>query len=273
MRLNLNFHLPNIPALDVSKLLPEIILKQPLNELLNLELTYGNQYILLKDSCKITEDPNSPDVVAFSGHTNKLNYIASKMRTGNIIVNGDTGDWVGTEMSGGELIINGNARDSLGVAMKGGMIKVSGYAGDQVGAGYFGKPLGMEGGTILIRGNVGCSVGSHMRRGMIVIGGNTGRFTGEGMRAGTIIVAGNLGYGAGLGMRRGSIVAKTYSRILPCFRRVGRIDPIWLKIYNQYLQTWEKDFSLKWLSESFIKFSGDQNVLVRGELLVHDNDK
>lgn len=273
MRLNLNFHLPNIHALDVSQLLPEIILKMPRNELLDFELSYGNQVVPLKECCEIVEDELNPDAVLFSGHTDRLNYIASKMRTGTIIVNDGAGDWAGAEMSGGELIIHGNTRDSLGAAMKDGLIKVFGDAGDQVGAGYFGEPLGMKGGIILIQGNVGCSTGSHMRRGIIVVGGDTGQFTGQGMRAGSIIVAGKLGYGAGLGMRRGSIVAKKHAHVLPCFLRAGYIDPVWLKIYSRTLQPIEKGFSLNWMADSFTKFSGDHNLYGKGELLIHDYDK
>ena len=273
MRLNLKFHLPNIHALDVSQLLPEIILKISRHELLDIELKHGNQTILLKNCCQVVEDANSLDAVVFSGHTDRLNYIAAKMRTGKIIVNGDSGDWAGTEMAGGELIIHGNARDSLGVAMQDGLIKVFGDAGNHVGAGYFGVSLGMMGGIILIQGNVGDSTGGHMRRGIIFIEGDTGQFTGEGMRAGSIIVAGKLGYGAGLGMRRGSIVAKKHTHVLPCFLRAGHIDPVWLKIYSRTLQTIEKGFSLNWMANSFIKFSGDHNIYGKGELLIHDNGK
>jgi len=57
-----------------------------------------------------------------------------------------------------------------------------------LGAALPGNKMGMKGGTILIKGNVGERAGDHMRRGNILIEGNAGDYCGSRMTAGTIAV-------------------------------------------------------------------------------------
>ena len=55
--------------------------------------------------------------------------------------------------------------------MTGGVIVVEGNAGDSAGAALPGSKVGVNRGTILVRGDVGKGAGESMRRGMLVVGG------------------------------------------------------------------------------------------------------
>ena len=74
-------------------------------------------------------------------------YLGEKMRGGRIIVTGYTGDCVGKDMRGGEILIKGNAGWRLGEGMRGGKIVVFGDAGEYVG-------LNMTSGLIRVKGDV-----------------------------------------------------------------------------------------------------------------------
>lgn len=114
---------------------------------------------------------------------------------------------LGTRMKSGELIIEGNAGGELGASMAGGLIRVTGSAGHRAGAPAVGSKRGMTGGDIVIHGNAGDFTGMRMRRGCIAIAGTCGKSPGFRMIAGTIIVgAGALDH-PGLEMRRGTIIS------------------------------------------------------------------
>jgi|GEM_PF-4563343 len=83
-----------------------------------------------------------------------------------------------------------------------------------------GNKMGMKGGLILIKGNVGERAGDHMRRGTILIEGNAGDYCGSRMTAGTIAVMGQTGRYAGYAMRRGTLLLWNQSR---SFRPVSTV--------------------------------------------------
>ena len=96
--------------------------------------------------------------------------------------------------------------DFIGKQLEGGHIIVNGDVGAYLG-------LNMKSGSILVSGNTGIYSGCEMKNGLIEIQGNAGDFLGgalpgnkQGMKGGTILVKGNAGSRAGDHMRRGQIL-------------------------------------------------------------------
>lgn len=74
--------------------------------------------------------------------------IGYSLEKGQIVFQGDAGDYVGECMSGGEIIVQGNAGYYVGYRMSGGQIRIQGNAGGHVGT-Y------MSGGNIYMQGQIG----------------------------------------------------------------------------------------------------------------------
>ncbi|WP_028223555.1 formylmethanofuran dehydrogenase subunit C [Paraburkholderia oxyphila] len=104
------------------------------------------------------------------------------------------------------VVFEGDLRrfDRVGCAMDGGMIVVDGDVGDLAGS-------QMSAGSIVVSGSSGEFAACEMAGGRLEIGGNTGDFAGaalpgsmDGMRGGTLIVRGHAGERFGDRMRRGT---------------------------------------------------------------------
>jgi formylmethanofuran dehydrogenase subunit C len=93
----------------------------------------------------------------------------------------------------------------IGQEMNGGDLIVDGNVGFHTGA-------AMRDGKLTVKGNAGDWLGAHMRGGLIVVDGNAGHSIGaayrgktKGMNGGTILIHGNAGQMVGANMRRGII--------------------------------------------------------------------
>lgn len=95
---------------------------------------------------------------------NAGNYVADGAWAGEVIVRGDVGYGAGIYAYGGTLVVYGSAGDALGQILKGATVIVRGDAGDSVG-------LYMVNGEIIIVGSAGELVGDWMIRGAIYVGG------------------------------------------------------------------------------------------------------
>jgi glutamate synthase domain-containing protein 3 len=91
-------------------------------------------------------------------------YLADNMTRGTVIVEGDAGYGVGAYCYGGTAVVKGNAGDFTAVMNKGATIIVKGNVGDEV-ATY------MLAGDLVIVGNAGKSLGNYLIRGNIYVGG------------------------------------------------------------------------------------------------------
>ncbi|MBM4466810.1 MAG: tributyrin esterase [Chloroflexi bacterium] len=91
-------------------------------------------------------------------------YLADNMTRGTVIVEGDAGYGVGAYCYGGTIVVRGNAGDFTAVMNKGATIIVVGDVGDEV-ATY------MLAGDLVIVGNAGQNLGNYLIRGHIYIGG------------------------------------------------------------------------------------------------------
>ena len=91
-------------------------------------------------------------------------YLADSMTLGSVIVEGDAGYGVGAYCYGGIAVVKGNAGDFTAVMNKGATIIVKGNVGDDVAT-------FMLAGDLVIVGNAGKNLGNYLIRGNIYIGG------------------------------------------------------------------------------------------------------
>ncbi len=91
-------------------------------------------------------------------------YLADNMTRGTVIVEGDASYGVGQYCYGGTIVVNGDAGDFTAVMNKGATIIVKGKVGDEV-ATY------MLAGDLVIVGDAGKNLGNYLIRGNIYIGG------------------------------------------------------------------------------------------------------
>jgi glutamate synthase domain-containing protein 3 len=91
-------------------------------------------------------------------------YLADNMTQGQVIVEGDAGYGVGAYCYGGTVVVSGNAGDFAAVMNKGATVIVGGDVGDEV-ATY------MLAGDLVVVGNAGKGLGNYLIRGNIYIGG------------------------------------------------------------------------------------------------------
>jgi len=110
-----------------------------------------------------------------------LSWLGFMHKSGELIVEGDAGNFIGRSMSGGKLTVKGSVLDELGYRMEGGLLYVEGnakdYAGDE-----------MESGEILVCGSAGHYSGVNMNGGEAIIMGNAGKHAGSGMKGGKLVV-------------------------------------------------------------------------------------
>jgi glutamate synthase domain-containing protein 3 len=99
----------------------------------------------------------------------------------------------------GEVIIQGNTGDYLGVLNDGGTIKVSQNTGNYLGD-------NMTTGTIVVEGDSGFGTGQYCYGGTVVVHGNAGDFTATMNKGATIIVEGDVGDEVGTYMLKGDLV-------------------------------------------------------------------
>jgi glutamate synthase domain-containing protein 3 len=99
----------------------------------------------------------------------------------------------------GEIVIEGNAGDYVGVLNAGATIKVARNAGKYVGD-------NMTAGTIIIGGDADYGAGQYCYGGTVVVHGNAGDFTATMNKGAVILVSGNVGDEVGTYMLKGDLV-------------------------------------------------------------------
>jgi len=216
---------------DMELIKPENIAGKTLNELLNELTVYeGNRERKFGELFDVKGEPVSDASkirLIIEPSTRKLWSIGMGMTTGEIVVKGDAGHYIGAKMRGGKIVIYGKTGSWIGAEMSGGTIEVHGDAGDYVGARFRGKgsEAGMTGGMIIIHGNAGVEVGRGMIKGTIMIYGSCLEFLGANMKGGSILVKGNCPGRVGSGMTGGKIVICGHvNSILPSFYIDDKVD-------------------------------------------------
>ena len=198
-----------------------------------------------------------------------LNNLGAKLESGELIVEGDAGNWLAHQMSGGHLIVTGSVGDYAAGAMSAGRLDINGNAGNNLGGAQAGSHYGINGGTVIVQGNVGNYLGDRMRNGLLVIKGNTGDYCAARMVAGTIFVGQEPGAYPGFNMRRGSLfLSRSRMNEPPAFFTTPRYHEIsFLPLFIKFLQKVDPD--LKWpVSRYAYRCLGDRSISGLGEIFL-----
>ncbi len=134
-----------------------------------------------------------------------LHGLASGLQHGEVLVEGDTGDYLGVLNDGATIHVTHDTGRYLGDNMTGGTVIIEGDAG-------FGAAQYCYGGTVVIRGSAGDFTATMNKGATIIVGGDVGDEVGTYMLKGDLIVVGNAGKNFANYLIRGSV----YHR-----RRVG----------------------------------------------------
>jgi glutamate synthase domain-containing protein 3 len=113
-------------------------------------------------------------------HADHLHGIAAGLKYGEIVIQGDAGDYAGVLNAGATIKITQNAAK---------------YAADN-----------MTAGTVIIEGDAGHGAGQYCYGGTVVVRGNAGDFTATMNKGATIIVCGDVGDEAGTYMLKGDLI-------------------------------------------------------------------
>ena len=255
--------------IEADSISPDLFSECSHREIKALPIFYGRRRVSLGDLFDV--DGERSDNIVVQGDLGHVKRIGQGMSRGRIEVRGEVGPHLGAHMRGGEIAVRGNTGDWAGAHMAGGRIWIHGSAGHHLGAAYPGENRGVNRGLIIVKGNAGSEIGAVMRRGLIVVMGDTGDFAGARMIAGSIFVFGHLGKRAGAGMKRGSIVALgTCEPLLPTYRFELTFQPVFLNIFFNRLRKWGLPVDPKTGNGFFRRYSGDINLLGKGEILIHD---
>ncbi len=266
-------------ALEVEGLQPTLLAGMSIEEVMSVEVQYGNKRKQVGDFFRveiIDEDP-TPDkgrendiVLEFSGDLRKVKRIGDSLREGAIVVNGKAGMHLGSYMSGGSITVNGDTGDWAGAHMSGGRLVIKGNTGNFLGSAYWGHKLGMTGGHIIVNGNAGNMAGRLMRRGQITVLGNTGDFTASNMVAGTVLVAGKAGRRTGAEMKRGTILLTKEPELLPTFRFNCVYRPAFVNIITDWLEKEGVRVGHLFANKRYKRYAGDAVIRGKGEILIAD---
>jgi len=127
-----------------------------------------------------------------------LNGLAAGLKHGQVIVEGNAGDYLGVLNDGATIHVMGNAGNYLGDNMTQGILLVDGAV--QYGPGQY-----CYGGIIVIRGNAGDFSATMNKGATIIIQGDVGDEAGTYMLKGELIVVGNAGENFANYLIRGSV--------------------------------------------------------------------
>jgi glutamate synthase domain-containing protein 3 len=135
-------------------------------------------------------------------NTAHLHGLAVGLKSGEVILTGDSGDYLGALNDGATIRVEGNAGRYLADNMTHGVVVVEGDAGYGVGPYCYGGTIVVrgsagdftavmnKGATIIIEGDVGDDVATYMLAGDLVILGNAGRNLGNYLIRGNIYIGG-----------------------------------------------------------------------------------
>jgi glutamate synthase domain-containing protein 3 len=139
--------------------------------------------------------PQGPVTLRNAAH---LHGVAAGLKSGEVIIAGDSGDYLGALNDGATIRVEGNAGRYLADNMTRGVVIVKGDA--EYGAGPY-----CYGGTIVVRGSAGDFTAVMNKGATIMIGGDVGDDVATYMLAGDLIILGNAGTNLGNYLIRGNI--------------------------------------------------------------------
>ncbi len=113
-------------------------------------------------------------------------YLGVLNNGASIKIDGNAGQYLGDNMTSGEVIVNGDGKYGVGQYCYGGTIVVRGNAGDFTA-------VMNKGATIIVEGDVGDEVATYMLAGDLIILGNAGKNLGNYLIQGNIYIRGDFG--------------------------------------------------------------------------------
>lgn len=253
---------------DVSPLTPDNLAGKSLAEIAAIELQTGNRKLRADEVFGI--DGEDAAKVVFKNSSAKLDYIGKSNQSGEIVVEGDAGAYLGFQLKGGVIHVSGSVGAYAAAELKAGEINIAGDAGDFLGAALPGNKKGMQGGVVIVKGNAGDRVGDHLRRGAILIEGNAGAYLGSRMTAGTIGVLGEVGIYPGYAMKRGTLLLlKSPVEIPATFNDCGSHTLGFLPLLLKGFQGYKTQFGALADSVKRVRrYAGDMSGAGKGEILV-----
>ncbi len=252
--------------LDLSPLVPHLLAGKSEAEIAAIELQTTKHKVTVGDA--FTLKPGDASSIRFEGGSARLDNIGLDLKSGEIVVEGACGLYVGRAMSAGTILVTGDCGPFAGSAMSGGKLEIKGDAGDLLAAPQDGEMEGMTGGLLVVRGSAGARAGDRLRRGTIVIEGAAGDHAGSRMIAGTLIVLGTAGALPGTLMRRGTILLGSHTPLAPTFVTCGRngfgsFSALFARLLRPTSEAAAAAFS-----RPLERFAGDMAALGKGEILL-----
>ena len=130
-----------------------------------------------------------------------LHGLCGGLKSGDITIEGDSGDYVGVVNAGAVIRVTGNAGRYVADNMTAGKVLVEGSAD-------YGAAQYCYGGTVVIQGNAGDFTATMNKGATIVIGQDVGDEAATYMVAGDVIIVGDAGKSLGNYLIRGNIYIK-----------------------------------------------------------------
>lgn len=250
---------------DCSPLTPDHLAGKSLVEIVATELQSGNKKIRADVLFDIMGDDTSH--IEIKNSSPKLDFIGSKMQSGQITVHGNTGSYLGFQMKKGSIIVHGNVDAYAASGMAGGTMHIHGNTGDFLASAIPGDRKGMKGGIVIVTGNAGDRAGDQMRRGIVLVEGNVGAYCASRMLAGTIGIMGDVGDYVGFGMRRGTLLLFTTPKMHSTLQDCGSHTLPFLNLMFKSFQSLPSKFSR--LNQNRVhRYAGDVANDGKGEILV-----
>lgn len=253
--------------LDMSPLVCNKLLDKSVAEIAALTLQNGNEKVRVDTLFDISGDDCQQIIIR--NCSDKIDYIGKQLSEGTITIEGDVGAYLAIAMTGGSITVHGNSGIFTACELLDGYVQVNGNAGDFVGAALPGNKKGLQGGMVLIKGNVGARAGDHMRRGTLLVEGNAGDYLGSRMTAGTIAVMGTVGSYIGYAMHRGTLLLWQQPKIPANFKDCGSHTLAFLPLLFTSFKHLDSKFSGRFVSFNRVhKWGGDISEMGLGEILL-----
>ena len=253
---------------EVSGVTSDLLATLSEREIAVLPALIGGRQAQLGDLFHVRGERSSR--VRVEGSLKRVQFLAAGMAGGEMLIDGDVGDFVAANMTGGWIDVRGDAGAGAGLAMSGGALRITGDAGHRVGAASPGASKGMTGGEIVVNGGAGDEVAARARRGLVVIGGDAGEHAARAMIAGTVMVFGRTGAHAGRGSKRGSVVAIGGIDVPATYQYACTYQPPHVRLTLTYLyRRYGLTADDRVLNGVFRRYCGDAGDPARGEILVY----
>lgn len=151
---------PVTHTLDCRALSPQALQGKSATDIAAIKLT---KTLVVGDAFEISVDHSvAAAQLTFKNTSSVHAYVGFGMATGQIVVEGDAGDFLGAQLQNGVLICKGNAGTRAGDRMRRGMLLIEGSAGDYCAS-------DMMAGTLGVLGNTGAYLGYGMKRGTLLL--------------------------------------------------------------------------------------------------------